>query len=309
MTHAEVIRNTVLRAMARDRTPGWSFTGHFQELHWPRIGKDSMTITIPVGPQCTDGTGNVELAALLVLFDAALASPTRIDLPTGARLATTHIQAQFTGAAARHDVSVEAVNQGESAGSMRQLLSRAELTSAGHTVMVGSGAFAQLPPPRDVGDMAPLPWQRGEHPDPPPLDPAELDSREAAILAACDTALAAHQAQPQHSFLRHFWGILPAATATGAECRIKVGPQLANRVGHVQGGILMGIAAQTAMCAVPNHPSLSNISAWFTGPGRGGELLARSWTVHAGRSLAVVRTEITGPDGARVLEATSAHAA
>lgn len=309
MTPSEVIRNTVLRAMARDRTPGWSFTGHFQELHWPRIGKDSMTITIPVGPQCTDPAGNVELATLLVLFDAALASPTRIDLPVGARLATTHIQAQFTGAVARNDVRVEAVNQGESAGSMRQLMSRAELTSAGHVVMVGSGAFAQLPPPREVGDMAPLPWQRGDHPDPPPLAENELDAREAAILAACDAALAAHAADPRHSFLRHFWGILPEATAEGAECRIKVGPQLANRVGHVQGGILMGVAAQTAMCAVPGHPSISNISSWFIGPGRGGELRARSWTVHAGRSLAVVRTEITGPDGARVLEATSAHAA
>ena len=54
---------------------------------------------------------------------------------------------------------------------------------------------------------------------------------------------------------------------------------------------------------------LANLSAWFTGPGRGGNLIARSRVVHAGRSLAVVRTEITAEDGSRVLEATSAHAA
>ncbi len=88
-----------------------------------------------------------------------------------------------------------------------------------------------------------------------------------------------------------------------------MGPHLANRVGHVQGGILTGMAAETGRCAVPNHPVLSNLSAWFTGPGAGGVLLARSTVVHAGRSLAVVRTEITGAGGARVLEATSAHSA
>ena len=130
-----------------------------------------------------------------------------------------------------------------------------------------------------------------------------------AVYAACEAALAQNAADPRFSFLQYFWGLLPEATAEGAQCVVRIGPQLANRVGHVQGGILMGVAAETAKRAVPSHPVLSNISAWFTGPGRGGDLLARSWAVHTGRSLAVVRTEITGPDGARVLEATSAHAA
>ena len=60
---------------------------------------------------------------------------------------------------------------------------------------------------------------------------------------------------------------------------------------------------------MPNHPVLSNLSAWFTAPGRGETLLVKSWPVHSGRNLAVVRTEITGENGVRVLEATSAHAA
>ena len=184
--------------------------------------------------------------------------------------------------------------------------------------MSGNGAFVQIAPPAGVREMAPLPWQRSGAADPPPLELDQLDAREREVLAACDAALAAREVPTsnttQHgsgglSFLDHFWGITPQRTADGAQCVVSTGPQLANRVGHVQGGILMGMAAATARCAVPNHPALSNLSAWFTGPGRGDTLLVKSWPVHTGRNLAVVRTEITGAGGARVLEATSAHAA
>lgn len=341
MDQAALIRRAVLHGLARDRTPGWSFTGHFQNVQWPVIGTDSMTVTLPPGPHCEDMGGHIDLSALLVLFDAALASPTRLLVAPGSRLATTHINVQWTGAVARHDARVEAQNVSTTqAGGMRQLLAHGALFSGGHLVMTGNGAFVQIAPPVDVREMAPLPWQRKDTIDPPPLTPDQLDERERAVLAACDAALAAAAARDaatpavqdavvpadgnaagvasahtsgsassNASFLQHFWGILPQRTAAGAQCIVNTGPQLANRVGHVQGGILMGMAAHTAMCAVPDHPLLANLSAWFTGPGRGPVLMVRSWPVHQGRSFAVVRTEITGENGARVLEVTSAHAA
>ena len=317
-----LIRRAVLHGLARDRTPGWSFTGHFQNLQWPVIGADTMTVTLPVAPHCEASNGTVDLTALLVLFDAALASPTRLSVVPGSRLATSHINVQFTGSAATHDARVQAQSvSATQGGTMRQLLAHGSLFSGDQLVLTGNAAFVQIAPPAEVREMAPLPWQREGTIDPPPLTSDQLDQREAAVLAACDAALAAcadltagagagavsgaHNA----SFLQHFWGILPARTIAGAECRVTTGPQLANRVGHVQGGILMGLAAHTAQCAVPDHPLLSNLSAWFTGPGRGAALLAKSWPVHRGRNFAVVRTEITGENGARVLEATSAHAA
>ena len=313
MDQAALIRRAVLQGLARDRTPGWSFTGHFQNVQWPVIGTNSMTVTLPVGPHCEDARGQVDLTALLVLFDAALASPTRLSVVPGSRLATTHINVQFTGAAAQHDARVEARSVSTTqAGSMRQLLAHGSLLCGDQLVMTGNGAFVQITPPADVREMAPLPWQQTGTIDPPPLTPDQLDERERAVLSACDAALAAcatYVATGNTGFLQHFWGILPQRTAHGAECLVKTGPQLANRVGHVQGGILMGLAAQTAQCAVPDHPVLSNISAWFTSPGRGAALLAKSWPVHQGRNFAVVRTEITGENGARVLEVTSAHAA
>jgi acyl-coenzyme A thioesterase PaaI-like protein len=113
----------------------------------------------------------------------------------------------------------------------------------------------------------------------------------------------------EHAFIEHFWGNLPKTTTGGATCRVPIGPQIGNRVGHVQGGILIGLAQSTAAKAVPRHPAISNISAWYISPGSGKELYIRSSIVHAGRSFAVVRTEIKNADGKLVLEAVSNHAA
>jgi acyl-coenzyme A thioesterase PaaI-like protein len=310
MHSTDAIRRAVLQGLARDRTPGWSFTGHFQHLQWPVIGRDAMTVTLPAGAHNQDLQGDIDLTALLVLFDAALASPTRLNIGPGTRIATSHINVQFTGARAKDDARVEARKIGATqTGALPQLLAHGALWSGDDMIMSGNGAFVQIAPPAGVREMAPLPWQRKGFDDPAPLAVDRLDARERAVLAACDAALAAQRNGGVHSFLDHFWGIAPQCTPEGAHCTVQTGPQLANRVGHVQGGILMGMAAATARCAVPDHPVLSNLSAWFTGPGRGAVLEVKSWPVHQGRSFAVVRTEITGGNGARVLEVTSAHAA
>jgi acyl-coenzyme A thioesterase PaaI-like protein len=90
---------------------------------------------------------------------------------------------------------------------------------------------------------------------------------------------------------------------------VKLGPQHANRVGHVQGGLLLGLAAITARTAAPKHPQLSGISAWYISPGQGRALKITSKRFHDGRSFAAVRTEVRNADGSRVLEVVSHHAA
>ena len=86
--------------------------------------------------------------------------------------------------------------------------------------------------------------------------------------------------------------MLPVATADGARYTVKIGPHHGNRVGHVQGGLLLGLAASGARAAAPRHPVLSAIAAWYISPGQGRALRIRSRRVHEGRSFAVVRTEI-----------------
>ena len=306
---ADRIRASVLAGIARDRIPGFSFTGFFLDTAWPRIGDGSARVTIPAASQATDTNGHVELTALLMTLDAALATPVRMFIQPGERIATTHLHAQFTGATLDGDLQVDALfegaTQGDAAG---QLLARGSAQAGGVPVCHGSASFMRLPPPPGGRVLAPLPWQDGNRAPPTALTTADLDARERSILDACDAALADHAHAPQ-SFLRRFWGLLPQADGDGAVCRVATGPHMANRVGHVQGGILLGLAAHTAMQAVPRHAILANLSAWFLSPGKGASLECRSTPIHSGRSFAVVKSEIIGSGGVRVMEAVTAHAA
>jgi acyl-coenzyme A thioesterase PaaI-like protein len=88
---------------------------------------------------------------------------------------------------------------------------------------------------------------------------------------------------------------------------MKNGAHVGNRVHHVQGGLLMGLAATTAAAALPPKWSLTGITSCFVSPGLGMQLRARSKVVHHGLMTGVVRTEIAGPDGRRVLETLTTH--
>ncbi|MFN0160678.1 MAG: PaaI family thioesterase [Burkholderiales bacterium] len=296
----------MLAGIASDRNPGLSFTGHFLDTNWPHIGRDDARIVTPFGAHCDDGHGRMELTAALMTLDMGLGTATRLFIQPGERIATAQLYAQFTGAPLEGDFEVASrfagLTQGDAVG---QMLSSATATMNGRVVCHGNAAFVRLPPPPGTRTMAPLPWQSAARADVPRLAAADLDEREARILARCDTMLE----QGSANFLRRFWDIIPEADDDGATCLVTLGPHMANRVGHVQGGILLGLAAHTAMAAAPRHAVLSNLSAWFISPGRGATLTCRSASIHAGRSFAVVKSEIVGEDGARVLEMVTAHAA
>jgi acyl-coenzyme A thioesterase PaaI-like protein len=306
-TAADSVRERVLQALALNRAPGFHFPGYFLGLEWPHIGSDEVVETMRAGPHCVDANGKVHLAALGVMLDTALATAPRLVIEPGARQATVHLHAQFTGNPAKGDLRMTSRLEGFSAGdAVRQSLARGELHADGRPVAYGTATFVVLPPPKGV-KLAPLPWQETHRPSPQPLAPSQLDASERKVVAACDKALA--DARQGASFVEHFWRALPVTTKDGARCRVAIGAHLGNRVGHVQGGILFGLAAATACAAVPRHAMLSSVSAWFISPGEGDALRIRSRIVHGGRSFAVVRTEVTSGTGDRVLEATSHHAA
>jgi acyl-coenzyme A thioesterase PaaI-like protein len=306
-TDKQAIRTRVLTAVAGNRIPGLHFTGHFLDLEWREVTGDTARMAMAEGPHCRDADGTVNLVALGVLADNVLATPTRTDAVPGARLATIHLQVRFTGAPVTGDLTAEARLLGRSEGTaLRQSLSAATISAKGKTVCHASGEFMPLDAPPGV-TLAPLPWQRTGPPQIAPVDPHELAPDEQSILRACDAALA--KASPQASFIQHFWGGVPRRSARGASNRVAIGPHIGNRVGHVQGGALLGLAATNARAAAPAATMLSNLSAWYISPGRGAALGIRSRVVHAGRTMAVVRTEIKTSAGERVLEAVSHHVA
>jgi acyl-coenzyme A thioesterase PaaI-like protein len=302
----ESLRQRLLVALAENRNPGFHFPGYFLQLWWPHIGRQEIVHALESGPHCLNADGTVNPAVLGLVVDTALATAPRLVIEPGARQATTQLSVQFTGNVPRGDIRMDASLEGFFSGaSVRQALTRGVMTSEDRTVCYATATFVLLPPPPGV-QLAPLPWQRKDERSTEPLVKQELTAAERAVLRTADAALA--RSDSEHAFIERFWGILPRATATGATCRVKIGPHIGNRVGHVQGGILFGLVCATAAAGVPRHPAISSVSMWFISPGHGKSLTVRSKIIHSGRSFAVVRTEIRNADGTLVIEAMSNHA-
>lgn len=303
----DLIRRETLLALAANRTPGFHYPGHFLGCYWPRIGDADLDAVIPDSPQARNVDGTASLAGLCVLLDVALATAARLKVERGVRQATVHLHAQFTGAPLRGELRAHARMEGYSSGTAaREGITSGTIYADGVPVCHAGGTFIQLPPPPGV-TLAPLPWQQDSETPATPLKPKELEPDEKLVMRACNAAL--RHADDRHAFIEHFWGALPVPFADGARCRVKIGPQHGNRVRHVQGGLLFGLAAINARAAAPRHPRLSALSAWYISPGQGAALKMTSRRFHEGRSFAAVRTEIRNADGSRVLEVVSHHAA
>jgi acyl-coenzyme A thioesterase PaaI-like protein len=306
----QMIRARVLHAIAANRNPGFHFIGHFLAFEWRKVSGGITRAICHEGPHCRAANGEVDLVALGILIDHSLAAAVRTgmpEMPPGARLGTIHLQAQFTGAPAAGDLEADSRPLGRSESTeLQQSLASATIRAKNKPLCHISGVCAPLKAPPGV-ILCPMPWQLEQAPPVVPVDAGDFEPKELAILKACDAAL--RQASPHASFIQRFWGGRLRRTAYGASNRVPISPQIANRVGHVQGGILYGLAAATACAAAPPSMMLWNLSAFFITPGRGTALTIRSHLLHTGRTLAVMRTEIRNAGGERVLEAISNHVA
>lgn len=290
-------------ALALDRTPGFNYSCNLLGVRFPQKSPARVEVVMDHGPYCEDPGGEVNLGAVSMMADVAMGSVIRANLAPEQRLATVSLSLQFTGAPLIGPITGE----GEFANFVmgadsRQGLCRCSLSAAGSTVLYGSGAFMVMePPPGRV--MHPV--VDAIHEDALPLKPEELEAHEPEVFARSMRALQA--AGGERGFLQQFWGMLPTRTADGAECRAQNGPHLGNRVGHMQGGLQVGMALVTAAAALPATWQISGVSAWFLRPGEGEEIVTNARVEHRGRNTAVVRTVLTGHNGQRVLEAVSTH--
>lgn len=302
------IRGRVLRAIALNRTPGLHFPGNFIELSFDRVASGDTRVSCEPGPHCIDAHGGPDIGSLAVLADFALGTAVRAELHPATRLATVSMTLEL-GAAPRAGI-VSAASRchgfvGEGDG--RSGRSRVVIEDPGGEVGYGSGVFMVLAPPPER-TLHPVPQRKRGDPEPAPLAERDLAPDELRILRRADEALE-HAAKSRQPFIRHFWGFLPQASRGAATCVMPIGPHVGNRVGFVQGGILLGLAAITAAAALPQSWLLRGIAAAFISPGEGTALKAQANVVHHGRRVSVVRTELTRSDGRRVLEVMSTHAA
>lgn len=294
-----MIRGRMLRALAANRDPGFHFIGNFCEVAF-----HPQSVTMEVGPHNTDPAGRADFAILAMVADMALAGAIRRELTLRTRLATVSLSLQMTGAPATQAVEARGLFEGYlGSGEGRQGLSRTVVTSGGTPIAFGHGAFMPLEAPPGV-TLFPMPGPDRQWPG--PLREEELDEREREVLAHAEAVLARPEARGD--FMRHFLGFFPRGEEGGARASLRNGMHIANRVGHVQGGLLAGFAAATAVAALPPAWSLSAITACFVSPGQGDTLEAVATVRHRGMMTAVVHTEVTGANGRRVLEAVTTHA-
>jgi acyl-coenzyme A thioesterase PaaI-like protein len=190
--HSDFIRSQVLRGIAGNRVLGLHFPGYFLDMQWHEIAGQTARVSLPDGPHCRDASGEIDLSAVAILADTALATSTRLLISPGARLATIHMQIQFTGMPATGDISAQANLLGFSAGAaLHQSLTSATLRANGKPLCHATGEFVLLDPPPGV-KLAPLPWQRSKAKALTPLAVADLEQLGAKLgpNAAPDVVLA-----------------------------------------------------------------------------------------------------------------------
>ncbi|HET9664607.1 MAG TPA: hypothetical protein VFP00_10290 [Burkholderiales bacterium] len=306
MHDVQAIRDQVLHGISLNREPGYHFVGNFLDISFDHISVRDSRLSMDTAPHCAETGGEINLGAFAVFADLALAATVRAGLSDETRLATVCMNLHFTGAPLSGRLEAASAFENFFQGAAgQQGLSRVRIAADGEQVCVGNASFMVLKPPKGVA-LHPMPQRRrGETGEMVPG--SRLQRGERRILDLAEAALASTDANGG-SFIGRFWGYQPHPVAGGASCSVKNGPHIANRVGHVQGGVLLGLAAITACAALPSSWALTGVSAWYISPGEGRTLKARSRILHHGRLTSVVRTQITGKNNRRVLEVVTTHA-
>lgn len=305
------IRAQVLRGIALNREPGYHFAGNFLGLSYDHVGTDYTALSVDVAPHCADADGELHLSGFAILADLVMAAAVRAGLPSHTRLATVTMNLQFTGAPRSGRLAGRGAMHGFVQGaSGRQGISTLDIHGEAGLVCTGTGTFMMLKPPKGV-ELHPVPHRRRGEYAAPDMAGVRLRPDEKKIMTVADAVISDMRAHGG-SFIQRFWGVQAKHAPGAAQSTVKNGPHIGNRVGHVQGGILLGLAAENANAALTPHWSMTALSAWYISPGEGRALKIRSKVVHHGRLIAVVRTEVgcRGKDGRprKVFELMTTHA-
>ncbi|ARP85432.1 PaaI family thioesterase [Bordetella genomosp. 9] len=298
------ILQRVLRAIRRGREQGFHFPGNYLGISFDRVSVERSIVSLRGDGRAPDGLADG--TAVAVLADLALAASVRAALPSDTRLATVNMQLQLTGAPCDAPLQAESSFHGYLHGAAgRQAISRVTLRSGDREIALGAATFMVLNLPAGT----PIPFLSPADPradDAPLPDPdRDLGKDERAIYERAQMALGDSGAAGD--FAQSFWGYRTQPGRDGATGTLANGPHIGNRVGHVQGGVLLGFAQATARAALPAGWMASSMTASYVSPGEGSELRARAEVLHRGRTTGVVRVTVATETGRRVLEVLTTH--
>jgi acyl-coenzyme A thioesterase PaaI-like protein len=246
-TAPDPVLERALLAVGRTRTLGLHFYGNFVGLGGTPASLGTTRLSVDGEPPGVGAPG-VSAVALATAADLAVGSAIRTYVGVGARMATATLSIQ-------HPIEpvegpVEALGDAEAA-SGEQRIGRAVLVGPdGRPVGYAQGWFAALPPPTGWVQR-PLPWEHDVLPDVSVPTLADLDELETRAVEAALTA--GQRARDRgtsisEELLNFRWDTTAEGHASGV---LTNGPELANRVGHIQGGALYGAAAIVAARALP----------------------------------------------------------
>lgn len=286
-----------LRAVACTRALGMHYYGHLLGIasHRPGEGRPRPHLA----PDRAVLPGVVPPVALAAIADLAIGSAVRAALGAGRRLGTVSFTLHHIGSAAQAPVDAEPTllwadpDTGDG-------LARCDLRD-GHGKLVGAaqGWFLALPVP-DGRQLPLLPWEREPAPRIDALVEGDLDEHERAAVAA---TLRAHERAQERGtstgeeLTSPTWAERPdEGTARGT---LQTGPEVTNRVGHVQGGALYGIALAAAARAVGPGMEVAEGHYQFVRPADGKRIVVDGAVLRRGRSAAFAEATLT-VEGRRV---------
>lgn len=295
------------RAIALTRTPGYHFCGNFFDFVYDEASPQHSVVHIDPEQQNTDRDQSIHQILLAILADMGLATGIRFGLDDRTRLATVSLNLQLTGARPLGRVIAQTSTQGHLQGAQgSQGVSLTHIKAGETLIAVGYGAFMILPVPNGASLPA-VPWVEKKAPADPPLDLHTLTNDEQWILERVKDSIK-HCETTGDDFATHFLNFHPYQQERGAYCEVLNGPHVANRVGHVQGGVILALSMVTANTALGPDWMLSGVTATYISPGEGEAIHAQSKIIHQGRMTAVVQTSIYNKTGRQALEVLSTHA-
>jgi acyl-coenzyme A thioesterase PaaI-like protein len=276
------------RSIALTRTPGYHFCGNFFDFVYDNASSEHSEVHIDPEPQNTDHDQSVHLFLLAILADMGLATGIRFGRDDHTRLATVSLSLQFTGARPTGRVVAVTDTQGYLQGAK-------------------GGQGLSLTHIKADNTLIAVPWVEKKAPVDPPLDLQTLTNDEKWILERVKASIE-YCERTGEEFALHFLNFRPSPQERGAYCEVLNGPHIANRVGYVQGGIILALGMVTANAALGKEWMLSGVTATYISPGEGEAIRAESKIIHQGRMTAVVQTSIYNKTGRLALEVLSTHA-
>ncbi len=282
------------------------FPAHFLDIFFEAAAADrSAAALMHAGAHCLDGAGRVSHAALAVLADVCMAAAVRAHAGREVRIATLTMRLSFGVLPAAGRLRATArVRMMPAQLAMNTAIAGIEIQDeGGHALCSGEATFAALENRQ----------QTAHHPLPTAstltgcLQPDALTAQERAVWEhACACA---GEDRSGRSFLERFWALRPdspAGMAAGTGWSVALGRHNSNRVGHLQGGAMLGMLASACSLAVEQRYGLVDIAVQYLDAAKEAPVALHAMPVRSGSNSAASHASLRGADG-RMLACAQAN--